>query len=422
MVFFRRSTTHKTPKADEILRAKDFLRILAQSVCLLGFVWFALLLPYAWLWLFCSGDVAVDRAVASQTEDACVLFGSGVSQDFVDYKLRLYAQKKPTIVALGSSRVMQFRESSFTKPFCNMGGVAGNLPVLRSTIDAMLAIHKPEAIILGLDFWWFMPAWNKDPFALEPPTSGSYTYSLSNLKKFWQWVFEGKLSVGEFFAPFLGVAGHGFFADRFGIMAQTTNDGFAQDGSWYYTAETTGQKKPFDYQFRDTLTQVVHGMKAFYHVPKGIQAPNPAHLDALAELLCRLHARGIRVYVVIPPVAESVYKAMREREEKYPHCFGLANALRARGIAVLDCTNPRTLGSNDCEFVDGFHGGEITYLRILRSLCDQWSTLLSYVHLDALHTRIASWKGHVYAHDDRVTDLWEVDFNDFGCKKRSQLR
>lgn len=62
---------------------------------------------------------------------------------------------------------MQFR-AYFRKPFLNVGGTAGNPPVLRLTIDAMLQIHKPEAVIIGLDFWWFMPQWNADPFKEEP--------------------------------------------------------------------------------------------------------------------------------------------------------------------------------------------------------------------------------------------------------------
>ena len=317
---------------------------------------------------------------------------------------------------------MQFRESCFEKKFLNMGGVAGNLPVLRSTIDAMLKIHRPEAVIMGLDFWWFMPQWNPDPFSEEGPTSGSYVYSFENLKKPWAWLLSGKISPKDFVAPLLSLFGSGFRDDRFGIMAQKTDDGFASDGSWYYTAECTGQKKPFDYQFRDTMTQVVSGSKAFYHVSKGVDAPSFAHLDAFAEIYCRLQSRGIRTFVFIAPLSERIYQAMREREAVYPHLFALEKALKARGINVLDLSNPKTLGANDCEFVDGFHGGEVTYLRVLRNLCDQWSALLKYVNLDRVTRAIAEWKGHALLRDDRLTTLFETDFMNFGCPKRQNPR
>ena len=373
-------------------------------------------LPYSVFWLWQSGDLAVERAVETQARGDFAIFGSGISQDFVDYKLQLYAKVRPEIVAIGSSRVMQFRERCFARKFLNMGGVAGNLPVLRSTLDAMLAIHKPEAVILGLDFWWFMPTWNPNPFQEEPPTSGSYTYSLANLKKPWDWLVTGKISFADLLRPLTG----DFRSDRFGIMAQQTDDGFATDGSWYNTAESTGQKAPFDYQFRDTTSQVLNGSKAFYHVPAGLPAPSQAHLDAFAEISCRLQSRGIRTFVFIAPLSDRIYQIMREQKEKYPHLFGLAEALHARGLNVLDLSNPRSLGANDCEFIDGFHGGEITYLRVLRSLCDQWSALLAYVQIDKVNSAIAQWKGHVLVPDSRVTSLWETDFMHFGCKKRKQ--
>ena len=66
----------------------------------------------------------MERAVEAQAEGEFALFGSGVSQDFVDYKLRLYAAVRPDITAVGSSRVMQFRAAYFRKPFLNMGGAA----------------------------------------------------------------------------------------------------------------------------------------------------------------------------------------------------------------------------------------------------------------------------------------------------------
>mgnify|MGYP000158713286 FL=1 len=236
---------------------------------LLGLVLAACLLvvPYTCWWLHSSGDLAVERAVKNQAAGRFALFGSGVSQDFVDYKLQLYAAVKPQVVALGSSRVMQFRGAYFRRPFLNVGGTAGNLPVLRSTLDAMLRLHRPEAVILGLDFWWFMPRWNPDPFKEEPPTSGSYVYNLDSLKKPWTWLLEGKISWRDLLGPVLPRSLGGFRDDRYGIMAQQTDDGFGSDGSWYYTGEITGQKRPFDYRFEDTLKQVRYGIKAFAPSP-----------------------------------------------------------------------------------------------------------------------------------------------------------
>lgn len=392
---------------------------------LLGLVLAACLLvvPYTCWWLHSSGDLAVERAVKNQAAGRFALFGSGVSQDFVDYKLQLYAAVKPQVVALGSSRVMQFRGAYFRRPFLNVGGTAGNLPVLRSTLDAMLRLHRPEAVILGLDFWWFMPRWNPDPFKEEPPTSGSYVYSLDSLKKPWTWLLEGKISWRDLLGPVLPRSLGGFRDDRYGIMAQQTDDGFGSDGSWYYTGEITGQKRPFDYRFEDTLKQVRYGIKAFAPSPplkdsRDVGGISTAHLDAFAEIYCRLKARGIATYVFIAPLSITALDALRAREEDYPHLFRLRDALLARGIEVMDFTDPRTFAATDCEFVDGFHGGEVVYARILRDMADRWSSLLAYVDMDKINAVIRDWRGHALVPDPRLTDRPEVDFMRSDCPKR----
>lgn len=387
-----------------------FLICFFKTLCALALLGALVLLPYARWWVGSSGDMDMTGAVREQAAGKFVIFGSGMSQDFVDYKLNLYAAKKPEVLTLGSSRVMQFRERYFSRPFVNVGGTAGNLAVLRSTVDAMLAAHKPEALILGLDFWWFTRAWEPQPFKETPPTSGSYNYGFDALKTPWEWLLTGKVSPQEFLAPLTG----GFRADRRGIMAQRTGDGFASDGSWYYAADVTGQQKPFDYQFQDTLKQVTHGIKAFAWSPE----LSEEHVDALAEILCRLRSRGIKTFVFIAPLAPKVLDAMKARQDSYPQLFQLREALLARGIDVMDFTDPRRFGSSDCEFVDGFHGGDIAYARILRDLADHHPTLLPYVDIDALDSDIRTYAGNAMRPDARVTPLPEADFMDFQCRKR----
>lgn len=400
----------RTPESPDA--GRHWLRRFAVVMALLVAIGGGLLLPYSFWWVYADGDVAVERAVAAQAGGRFAIFGSGVSQDFVDYKLRLYEAVKPEIVVVGSSRVMQFRGTAFRRPFVNVGGTAGNLSVLRSTIDAMLKIHRPQAVIIGLDFWWFSENWQKDPFVPEPPTSGSYVYDLETLKAPWKWLLEGKIGWKEFFAPLTG----GFREDRFGIMAQKSDDGFASDGSWHYTADVTGQQRPFDYQFGDTLKQVRYGIKAFAPAPR----LSEAHLDAFAEIYCRLKSRGIQTFVFIAPLSATVLDAMRERQAAYPHLFSLYTALMERGIDVMDFTDPRKFGSSDCEFVDGFHGGEVTYARILRDLVDRYHALVTYVDVERVNRVLKEWKGHATVYDERVTLLPEVDFMNMSCPKKQR--
>lgn len=396
----------------------SYLRLFLAVFWGLALFFALVLLPWSAWWIAKSGDNAIERVVETQAAGHFVIFGSGISQDFVDYKLRLYAAVKPVIAAVGSSRVMQFRGDWFRKPFVNLGGAAGNLSVLNSTVNAMIRDHRPKVVLLGLDFWWFLPQWEKNPEAANPPASGSYNYGLENLKKPWQWLWEGKIGAGDFFRPLLGAFGHGFRTDRFGIMAQQYNDGFGPDGSWNYTGEITGQKPPFDFRFRDTILQVARGIKAFYHAGAGEDGPARTHLEVLVDMILRLKTRGVKVFTFIPPLAPEVFAAMKEREKLYPHLFRLKDELEKYGIEVMDFSNPRDLGSSHCEFIDGFHGGEITYARVLRRMAARWPTLMPYVKMNMLDKIIYGWSEHASVHDPRITDLPETDFMRFGCPKK----
>lgn len=375
--------------------------------------------PWSFLWLYGSGDVSYERAVKWQASGEFTLFGSGVSQEFSEYKLKLYEEIKPEIIAVGSSRVMQFRGAWFSKSFLNMGGLAGNLGVLRSSLNEILAVSRPRVVIVGVDFWWFLPQWEKDPEEIVAIKRGSYNYGLENLKLPWKWLFEGKISPTEFLAPALGAFGKGFRADRYGVMAQQTSDGFGPDGSWYYTAEICGLKPPYDYRFADTLNQVETGIKAFYHAGENDAGPASSHVEAFADICCRLKSRGVEVYVFIPPLSNKVIEALRANSKAYVHLFELRKALLARGVDALDFSDPRALNAGDCEFVDGFHGGEVAYARILRRLVDRWPALLEYVRLEKLDAIIRDWSGHAMVPDERVTKKREVDFSGLNCPKKA---
>lgn len=395
--------------------ARNYLSHFLICLVLLMLAGGLIIAPWLAFWLYQSGDAGMERAVKKQASGEFVLFGSGLSQDFVDYKLELYKKVKPEIVAIGSSRVMQFRGAWFRQKFLNLGGVAGNLPVLASTINAMLKIAKPRAAIIGIDFWWFMPAWDAEPEKIVPPTRGTYNYSLASLKKPLEWLLEGKISFTELGAPIPGAFGRGFRADRLGIMAQQTDDGFGPDGSWYYTAETSGIRPALDYKFQDTLLAVGHGMRAFFHALPGQEAPGANHIDVFADIICKLKSRGVKTFIFMPPLAGAVLQKMRP--ERYPHLFRLRKALAERGIEVAEFTNPQSTGTGDCEFIDGFHGGEIAYARILRALADRWPALLPYVNMEKLDNLIANWAGRATAPDPRVTTRPEQDFLGLGCKK-----
>ena len=157
----------------------------------------------------------------------------------------------------------------------------------------------------------------------------------------------------------------------------------------------------------------------FYRARAGQDGPSAEHLDAFAEVWHRLRSQGIQTFVFIAPLSGLVLEVMRQTPEAWPHLFRLREALAARGIDVLDCTDPRTFASDDCEFLDGFHGGEVSYARILRRMADHWPALRAYVDMQRLDAVIRDWPGHVLVPDSRLTTLPETDLMGLGCPKRT---
>ncbi len=136
----------------------------------------------------------------------------------------------------------------------------------------------------------------------------------------------------------------------------------------------------------------------------------------------RLKTRGVKVFTFIPPLAPEVFAAMKEgKNSTHSIFFRLKDELEKYGIEVMDFSNPRDLGSSHCEFIDGFHGGEITYARVLRRMAARWPTLMPYVKMNMLDKIILWMVEHASVHDPRITDLPETDFMRFGCPKRKWM-
>ena len=215
--------SEKTGAEDPLYQAwiRRFLFILG-TCCLAAAV---LGVPFSFVWLYQSGDLGMDRALEAQKEESPVLYGPGwglEKSETFPYKLKLYAEKKPDVLILGSSSALNLRSSVFSAGMVNMAGTASSLSTLRASLDAALRIHKPQAIILAVDFWWFAQAWEKDPFEERHLPARETGYTPETLKSPWTWLMHRRISLQQFFAPLYG----GFRDDRFGARAQCAGSGF----------------------------------------------------------------------------------------------------------------------------------------------------------------------------------------------------
>ena len=130
-----------------------------------------------------------------------------------------------------------------------------------------------------------------------------------------------------------------------------------------------------------------------------------------------LEKTGAKLIIFFPPFSNAVNVRLNEMKEKYGYIEDIKSKLRNRGVNYYDYTNALSLGSSDCEFIDGFHGGEVTYMRILADLSQKESSLKGFVDFEYIMSSIGKFKGRAFVPDMNVTNVKEVDFLGIGCDK-----
>lgn len=380
--------------------------------------------PLSCWWLAESGDAALDAVVARQAAGDFVLFGSVLAQcpmavpapggspaadGVLLYKLRLYEAVRPDVAVLGSWRMARFNGDVFSRPFVNMGGAVHGLADLRFVVDALVRGHRPQVVIIGADFWWFVPQREAVPLWRQEPQD-PFGYGPSRLRRLWAAVLSGEVPP----LPALHLLTGGRDG-RYGLLAQVYGEGFGPDGAWRDVAIPTGVRPSADRGFAATLARAREGRGEFAPVA----ALDAEAVETFAEIICRLRARGIQTLVVLPPVAAPVLDMLRAQESRWPQLFALRQALLDRGVDVMDFTDPRRFGSGDCEMLDGLHAGGVAALRMLREMTDRHQVLLNYVDMAQINHALLNWKRHVFVRDPRVSPVPEVDFLHLSCPRKS---
>jgi hypothetical protein len=84
----------------------------------------------------------------------------------------------------------------------------------------------------------------------------------------------------------------------------------------------------------------------------------------------------------------------------------------------FDFHDPKSIGTSQCEFVDGTHGGEVTYLRMLDAVAaDPSSHLEGAIDRAFVRQLIAENTGRAMLARDDPDRAPEADFNSLGCHK-----
>ncbi|TWW12143.1 hypothetical protein E3A20_03570 [Planctomyces bekefii] len=327
-----------------------------------------------------SGEFApVESVVERQLESHPLLFGTAYGEEKFRYKLLATQARRAEVLALGTSRVMTFRDVFFSRPqsFFNAGGGVTALGEFAGFLELLPANAVPKVVIVGLDHWYFNSRWKVDPRTLA-----DYSTKLEPTAIFfekWKTVLSDLFVYRKYSVQKLFEGVHSF--DAVGLAAKVKRDGYLNDGSRYYGNIAFNYDDPsvnFDIGFKDTLSRISLDASRF----EWGDSVDEGALQTLRKFVHTARGMGVRVVSILPPFAPKVWRAMRE-SGRYSYIDRLPDVLsrfcQSEDCEFYDFSDGATFGSFDDEFVDGFHGGEKTMGRLLRVMAARESTLASYL-------------------------------------------
>jgi hypothetical protein len=348
---------------------------------------------YAVLWR--AGELrALGDIVARQRENGAIY--NALSIGFADYKYAAYRAVAPQIVAIGTSRAMQIRQHDFVAPFYNLGGLTQG-PAQANVLADRLLLRRdaPRLVIFALDFWTFCVPTGVGAAGGRPVESAFTHDGMGEPPRHflaYRLLLDGRFAIADYARLFAPQGADD--VDRIGLGARLGTSGFAADGSLYGTAPESA----LDARWRGMFARIAAGADQFVKDC----AISEAALDALRRFVDRMEAVGSRVALMLAPLPGAVM-ARLEAEGRYAYLGELRALLAARFPDQFDDFLDLRRVAPDSEFLDGMHGGEVTYKRLILAMARQpGSPLRGLVDEAGLAAQIDLWAGHARIPTDPI--------------------
>jgi len=299
---------------------------------------------------------------------------------------------KSEVWSIGSSRAMQFREEMFKKSFYNAGYTVGSINEFLPFMKSIDPTKYPDVLIVTLDIWMFNYKHDKVNEIIDQ-TKWSNSFSMEPdfqvLKSSWKDLISNKYKSEYIYKS------NGYF--RIGCNALYKNSGFRNDGSFYYGEQIKKllikDSTCSDYKFKSTFSRINKGNERFEYG----SIPNPKAFEELDKFLDFCQKNTIKVILVMPPFAKATYnKMLASGNYDYIQYIPKKCDIFAikKGFEFYDFSSPTTINSNDSEFIDGFHGSEKVYLRLLIKMLESKSILTQKTNIVKLQNDLNNSKSN----------------------------
>jgi hypothetical protein len=339
------------------------------------------------------------------------IYGTALNNNTFLYKMELINQIRPNIVAIGSSRIMQLREEFFLDSFINTGGAVNKIEDGSIVLNQILKIYKSKIIIFAVDPWWF----NENYKAVISENRNLDTTNILFFEKIFnpiKWLIKCKIDLKQFINVlfFNNYKNNITNYNNIGISALDSSSGFRKDGSYFYSSIIFAKDNSKDIKFSDTISRIEKGNRRFEYGSK----ISKKSINEFKNILDICKKNNIKLILFIPPVSQTTYKKLNEYKKNYRYIDEFRHKITEFG--GYDYHNPSLFDSNDCEFIDGFHGGDVTYQRILLDLSKKDDIIKNIINIKELQKNINEFKGRSTTIDNTSISK-EVDFLELECKK-----
>jgi hypothetical protein len=300
----------------------------------------------------------------------------GLAMPVGEYKLAAYALRKPDILILGSSRAHREHQEFYNRSSYSMSGLVASPADAFPLLDLLIPIHKPDIVILNLDFFSFCsteppartvpqvrpsgrpsgPGWNRtNRFALVPKLVGNGTLSPQDVSD----LVLGRTKDAPDGTPL------------FGLIAISQHMGFRLDGAVAEIDPREQGPEDFERAQREVRTGTRHYIAGCSY--------DPAVAANLEMLQQELDHEGIKLVVLMPPVPPTIFHLFMAAPKSISGYY--ATALRELAKEHLPdlhiLVDGAMVGAQDSEFADAVHGGDVSEARMLLKAAEQPGTMLA---------------------------------------------
>lgn len=348
------------------------------------FIIFIFVIPLTWIMHIFKEDYTEKEIIENYQN---VLYGSTVKTGSL-IKFKIIEEKQPAVVAIGSSRVMQFRADYFKNAdFYTMGGTSGSIEEAQETFNRIKSVYVPQIVILGIDLWWLNPKVDHRSH-LEEREKIYNSKSMQYFQLFSYLKDDTDMRMVLFNTS--TIKDRDYLGNRInvGLSAAVKSNGFRLSDGSYQEGEIIAQNPSLETKLSDIYQRMDKGNR-FFNWNQDIDYDE---LKKLKQLIQDMKSNGVHVVVFLPPFPNEIYSAMCHDEHYSTFLSEFEKSLddlcTEEEVYFANCSNLAWLGASDNECIDGFHGSETAYARIIYKMLED-EKLSNFVNKEFLEECIA---------------------------------